>query len=229
MIGALRDWFFPLMLLVSLLLHGSVFLYAWLVGSEFQPPQALTPQQGKVSVQLRASVDARPRPTVPPKQPPKQLPPEPTPEVEVDPSEPLPIVPEPQPFLAPSPQPAELPRREVPPVPKQTAPVASVASPASKASEGAVDQLPTESVNPAPDYPDAARAAGIQGTVWVRLTVDATGKVTAARVQESSGYEVLDDAALRTVRRWVFRPARRDGKAVSAQVDKPFEFSIRRY
>jgi protein TonB len=215
MFTLLRNWLFELTLLFSALLHLGVAL--WFARADFQPPEAFTPQQGKVSIRLRASIEAAAE-TVPlPEVPPELRP------------EPLPIVPELQPALSqalPAPQPVAkppLPKKEK----KRTAPVDSVASQASQASEGAVDQLPQESVNPAPPYPEDARAAGQQGRVWVRLSIDITGKVSAARISESCGYPSLDQAALETVRRWVFHPARRNGRPVAYQVDKPFDFSIR--
>lgn len=44
-------------------------------------------------------------------------------------------------------------------------------------------------------YPAAARAAGQEGRVAVRFTVDRTGRVLSAQVAASSGSPVLDDAA----------------------------------
>jgi protein TonB len=225
-IGALREWFFGMMLAVSGFLHALLFLIAWLFGDEFRPPEAFAPQEGRASVRLLASADARPEPT---KNENKVVEPAPPTETVEDVPEPLPVLPTPQQALAlpaPSMKPVELPVPKPQPARKTPQP-ASVASKASQASEGVVDQMPEESVNPAPPYPPDARAAGQQGTVWVRITIDATGKVASARVQSSSGYESLDDAALRTVRRWVFRPATRDGRAVPCKVDKPFEFIIR--
>lgn len=58
--------------------------------------------------------------------------------------------------------------------------------------------------NNPPKYPAVARAMGYQGTATVELEVmpDGTcGNVTLAR---SSGYRVLDHAALAAVRGWIF-------------------------
>lgn len=60
---------------------------------------------------------------------------------------------------------------------------------------------------PWPDYPAAARRRGEEGTVTVRLSVDAAGAVTSAAVAASSGWRSLDEAAAGTVRRrWSFPP-----------------------
>lgn len=49
-------------------------------------------------------------------------------------------------------------------------------------------------------YPAEAIAQGLQGQVLIYLILDAGGQVAAARVEESSGHRLLDDAALRAVR-----------------------------
>lgn len=49
-------------------------------------------------------------------------------------------------------------------------------------------------------YPAEAIAQGLQGEVEVYMIVDENGRVAAARVENSSGHRLLDDAALRAVR-----------------------------
>ena len=49
-------------------------------------------------------------------------------------------------------------------------------------------------------YPQEAIAQGIEGEVLVLIIIDEAGHVSAARVEESSGQRILDDAALRAVR-----------------------------
>ena len=43
-------------------------------------------------------------------------------------------------------------------------------------------------------YPEQARQRGDEGTVGVRFTVDATGRVTDVAITRSSGSSLLDDA-----------------------------------
>ena len=50
------------------------------------------------------------------------------------------------------------------------------------------------------DYPEAAQAAGVEGTVWVQLTVEPDGTVSDAFVVDGLGHG-LDEEALRVVRR----------------------------
>lgn len=49
-------------------------------------------------------------------------------------------------------------------------------------------------------YPAEAIAQGMEGEALVLLILDASGQVSAARIEQSSGYRLLDDAALRAVR-----------------------------
>ncbi|HHJ12666.1 MAG TPA: energy transducer TonB, partial [Chromatiales bacterium] len=67
---------------------------------------------------------------------------------------------------------------------------------------------------------------GMEGRVLLRVEVGSDGRVTAIRVQESSGFRLLDDAALTTVRAWRFAPARREGKAIPGKVLVPIRFRL---
>jgi len=49
-------------------------------------------------------------------------------------------------------------------------------------------------------YPAEAIAQGIEGEALLLLILDSSGQVSAARIEQSSGYRILDDAALRAVR-----------------------------
>jgi len=110
----------------------------------------------------------------------------------------------------------------------QVAAVLSLPSPASQAAQGA-DELPQKSPsNPAPPYPSDALAIGREGKVMLRVAIDASGRVTAISVYESSGFASLDSAALSTVQRWSFSPARRFGQPIPFEFRVPIEFSIRR-
>lgn len=87
---------------------------------------------------------------------------------------------------------------------------------------------PTSGVNkPAPDYPELARKRGQEGVVRIRCQVDATGMVTATSVAVSSGHRLLDEAALKAVKKWRFKPAASNGVPVSGSVVVPVEFRLR--
>ena len=50
-------------------------------------------------------------------------------------------------------------------------------------------------------YPEEAIRQGLEGEVLVLLLLDEQGEVVAARVEESSGHPLLDEGAVRAVRR----------------------------
>jgi len=82
--------------------------------------------------------------------------------------------------------------------------------------------------NVPPEYPQAARRAGQQGTVIVLASCSATGVVEDVALAQSSGFPLLDEAALEAVRRWTFAPATLDGVAVASFVRVPVDFVLRR-
>jgi len=80
--------------------------------------------------------------------------------------------------------------------------------------------------NPRPDYPMVARRMGWQGTVILNVEVLAEGGCGALSVYRSSGHEVLDNAAINTVKYWRFTPARHAGRAVTQWFKVPINFSL---
>jgi TonB family protein len=60
---------------------------------------------------------------------------------------------------------------------------------------------------PGPKYPTLAEAHQYQGTVTLEILVDEFGKITSVKVRKTSGYSILDDAALKVVKdSWRFPP-----------------------
>jgi protein TonB len=80
--------------------------------------------------------------------------------------------------------------------------------------------------NPPPRYPSAARQAGVEGTVLVKLLVSERGEVESAEVARSSGSAQLDAAALAALRRWRFTPALDQGRPVQWEVRVPVRFVL---
>ena len=81
---------------------------------------------------------------------------------------------------------------------------------------------------PKPKYPPAARRAGQQGTVTLSFTIGSSGKVISARIAKSSGYILLDNAAISAIRGWRFKPARNAlGEPVSYSYTLPVPFRLR--
>lgn len=76
-----------------------------------------------------------------------------------------------------------------------------------------------------PDYPGLARAAGIEGTVLVRVLVGEDGFVKKSILLQS--VLALDEAALDASATAVFRPARQQERPVAVWVVIPIEFRLR--
>lgn len=57
--------------------------------------------------------------------------------------------------------------------------------------------------HPMPEYPPLALRRGYEGTVVLGIVVEPSGEVTLVRVVQSSGREILDDAALEHVRKYL--------------------------
>ncbi len=79
---------------------------------------------------------------------------------------------------------------------------------------------------PRPPYPRQARQRRWEGEVLLRVRVGTGGRVLEASLERSSGYPVLDRAALEGVRAWRFRPATRDGLPVEEEVRVPVHFNL---
>jgi protein TonB len=80
--------------------------------------------------------------------------------------------------------------------------------------------------NPAPTYPALARRLGQEGTVLLRVDVDAKGKPTRVILQKSSGFSLLDTTAIQAVKRWKFKPAQVAFFTVGSTVDVPITFRL---
>lgn len=70
------------------------------------------------------------------------------------------------------------------------------------------DALPTVGELMDKHYPPLLRAAGIGGTVRVRVRVHADGTVDGYELVGSSGHEALDEAGMRVLREMVFLPTK---------------------
>ena len=73
-------------------------------------------------------------------------------------------------------------------------------------------------------YPLKAQEEGIQGRVVVKVTISQQGDVVGADVV--SGDPILAESAVNTVKKWKFKPYVRNGKAVQAVMQLPFDFSF---
>lgn len=78
-----------------------------------------------------------------------------------------------------------------------------------------------------PSYPRRALADRIEGQVLLQVLVDVDGKPLEVTIHRSSGNRELDRTAQQHVlRRWSFRPAMKDGRAVQAIGLVPIDFKL---
>jgi protein TonB len=149
-----------------------------------------------------------------------------------------------EPPKPPPPRPQRLARvvpqiEEVPPVPSETPPVESplppvAAAPLVSASPAPPPQLPVTPPfgragylnNPAPAYPPVAARLGLEGTVLLRVRVLSSGRVESVEVQKSSGSKPLDEAAVLTVKKWLFTPSKRGDLPIDGWATVPIEFKL---
>lgn len=80
--------------------------------------------------------------------------------------------------------------------------------------------------NPRPAYPLAARRMGLEGRVVLHAEVLENGRCNRLSVKDSSGHDMLDQAALQAVKNWRFVPARRGNETIVAWVDIPVVFKL---
>jgi protein TonB len=77
-----------------------------------------------------------------------------------------------------------------------------------------------------PIFPDAARRAGIEGTVELEVSIDATGKVTDVEVARGLPFG-LSESAVDAVRRWTWKPARTASGPVASRKTVRVKFVTR--
>ncbi len=67
-----------------------------------------------------------------------------------------------------------------------------------------------------PEYPSASRRGGETGTVLLSFLIDVNGKVIESKIETSSGFRRLDDAAKAGLELCKFRPATVNGQPTRA-------------
>jgi TonB family protein len=86
-----------------------------------------------------------------------------------------------------------------------------------------IDQKPRAIFQASPLYPSEMRGKKLEGTVTLLFIVDATGKVSEPRVEQSS-HPAFERPALEAVRQWKFEPAVKGGRRVSCKMRVPIRF-----
>jgi protein TonB len=77
------------------------------------------------------------------------------------------------------------------------------------------------------EYPPLLRDAGIGGTVRVYFFIDENGQVQDTRIDQSSGHQALDQAALNVAGVYRFSPALNRDQRVPVWVSFPITFQVR--
>ena len=77
-----------------------------------------------------------------------------------------------------------------------------------------------------PQYPMAARKAGIEGSSQLKIQVLPDGSVGEIQLVKSAGDSSLDEAAQKAVKQWKFKPGRSGGKAVPAWMTLSVKFEL---
>lgn len=215
--------------------------------------EPLTDEIRAIEVEIAAIAEPTPpKPDALPEAQPEASPPEPQPQ----PSEPEPPVvteaPPIDPSLIPLPEPPPqlVLQAPKPPPPKPVAPkpappavaapappsplppaLAAPAPPAAAARQAApdpryIDRL-AAAIERERDYPVAARRRGEQGRVTLAIVIATNGRLISADVVGSSGFDVLDKAALGMVRRATLPPLAPGLGAESASFTIPIVFAVR--
>lgn len=128
----------------------------------------------------------------------------------------------------PAPQASNTPPAETPPQPAakivhfaapsqapEPAPAAGAETAPAAATTGVTIPAAYAARNRKPDYPLMSRRYNEQGTVVLRVLVNAGGTAGEVLIRKSSTYPLLDQSALAAVRNWRFVAATQDGKPVS--------------
>ncbi|MFC2140087.1 energy transducer TonB [Candidatus Auribacterota bacterium] len=80
--------------------------------------------------------------------------------------------------------------------------------------------------NTPPLYPLLARNRGYEGKVELKILVDVYGKAKKVAIYKSSGYKILDKAALKSVRKWQFIPAKKNHLPMESTLIIPIVFKL---
>ena len=199
-----------------------------------QPQRLVVGEMSAMEVHM-VSAEAPPEPPVQLDVPvPEDTPPPEVPQLESMIQPPMPDLPPPTfPVEAPPPKPKPPTPKPAPPKVQQAAPTPTPAQPAPPAQAAApagpvpIPLAQLAYLNPPnPIYPARSRKAGEQGSVMVRVFVDAAGRPAQVTLETSSGHAALDEAALSAVRAAQFRPYSEGGVAKTVWVRVPINFVL---
>jgi protein TonB len=226
-------------ILTSIALHGG--LIRW--GGQMIPdkPAQLQTQQGLVAVELNLmpAISSRPEPeAIKPKSEPISPPPssatppppteKPTLSEPTQPDPPPETTPEARVFPTPT-TPRETEKFEqLEPETMKPSPPAHANAPDLNAAEEpiGIQQLakPRSAVRPV--YPRLSRRRGEEGLVTITCTITENGEPKNIAIKQSSGFPLLDKAALQAIQRSRFTPAQRQGVPIRSTIEQVIEFKL---
>lgn len=88
-----------------------------------------------------------------------------------------------------------------------------------------VDENPAPTKTVKPNYPASLKSEGVSGLVAVQIVIDEKGEVVDAKATKSS-HPDFEKPALDAIKKWKFKPAKKDGKEVKVRVTIPFRFNL---
>lgn len=77
-----------------------------------------------------------------------------------------------------------------------------------------------------PVYPDKLRKRDIEGKVILLAKINKNGEIKELKINKSSGFDLFDEAALKGVSNWKFKPAEKEEKKVGVIVKIPIQFKL---
>lgn len=91
---------------------------------------------------------------------------------------------------------------------------------------GSLDRLPVKLHHRTPKYPLIARHNNWEGVTVLTIQVRPDGAVGEIDVSQSSGYQVLDQAAVKAVKHWRYQPAVKNGSAIAWRIRVKIIFKL---
>jgi protein TonB len=176
-------------------------------------------EAGRTVVQLTLIPTIAAKPAEPKPEPVTEERTEPTVEPKPEP------VPEPIPTPAPTPEPEPVIQPKAEPTP-EPAPQKSMEQVASMVTDKGVisEAAPIHGIRAT--YPRSSQRRGHQGTVVLSIEVLKSGRPGRITLLSSSGFQGLDDAAIKAAKKADYSPARQFGKPIASELIQPVVFEL---
>ena len=94
--------------------------------------------------------------------------------------------------------------------------------------ENQVDVIPQKLSGSRPVYPRIALRRKISGSVNIECVISASGEILNPRVVGGEQFQVFEASCLKSLKKWKYAPAMKDGHAVACRLLIPYQFGIRK-